>query len=218
MGGELTKIWNAEKYKSFTVIDMLGTRYVKDNTAEDKKNTVSDEALKSLEGKMGKEQLEFLKNAKNAKRPDPKFLFYESLWTEYFPLTLSHPFEPNLEFKYIGKAEAGGQIANVVEVKSESGKTYRLVFDAKTNYLLMMLYSYKSDGGDFGGAFDGEREFKYYFSKREKIGNFLIPKQIKVESKFTPLGSKETKLFSQIIDVEDFSLNPELKESIFEIK
>lgn len=218
LGGETTNIWNGEKYKSFTVIDMFGVRTVKDNTAEDKKTTISDETLKKMEGKMGKEQLEFLKNARNAKRPDLKLSLIEDLWTNLFPLILSHPFEPDLQFKYIGKAGSKGQIANIVEVKSKSGKTYRLFFDSITNYLLMMTYGYSSNSGNYGGVFDGDREYKYYFSNRETLGNITIPKQIKVETKFTPLGSKETKEFYNTIDIVEFSLNLELKESIFEIK
>ncbi|HRH46308.1 MAG TPA: hypothetical protein PKY82_31980 [Pyrinomonadaceae bacterium] len=219
LGSEATHIWNGEKYKSFLVMDLGGNRTVKDTTNQNKSNNgPSDETLKSLEGKIDKRQLDFLKNIRNAKRPDPKLSLIEDLWTNLFPLTLSHPFEPDLQFKYIGKAESKGQFANIVEVKSKSGKTYRLFFDSITNYLLMMTYGFSSNSGEVGGMFDGDREFKYYFSNRQKFGNILVPKQIKSESIFKPLGSSEIKQFYSTYNVEEFSINPDLKESLFEIK
>ena len=135
------------------------------------------------------------------------------MWTELFPLILAHPFEKDLNFNYIGKAKANNVTANVVDFKPKNGKNYRLLFDAETNYLLMMIVNYKRDDP----FFIGDVETKYYYSERELSGDILIPKKIKVENKQTAAGQKP-KIGFQNIEILEFKFNPELKESLFEIK
>jgi hypothetical protein len=195
-------LWNGAKHKRLSEFEAMGQIVVRDTTD----SSQNGESLKLLEGKTDKEKLEMLKKAR---AKDPKENFYNQIWFGLFPLVLSNPFEPNLEFKYVGKAQSSNQTANVVDVKAKNGKSYRLLFDSQTNYLLMMIENYKGDDGDY--------EIKYYYSNREKVNNVLIPKKIKVESKFTSTG-KEPRISYSTIDVLEFKLNPELKESIFEIK
>jgi hypothetical protein len=72
-----TKIWNGEKYKALSEIDMLGTRTVKDVT--NLRN--NKEILKNLEGRIDKEKLEKLKNVRET---DPKEDVLNRIWTEFF--------------------------------------------------------------------------------------------------------------------------------------
>ncbi|MFV0390266.1 MAG: hypothetical protein ACK5NT_16110 [Pyrinomonadaceae bacterium] len=215
---ESIEIWNGEKFKSLLVIDILGNRSVMDTTNRNSNDTISDNSLSKMEGKIDKKKLDAMKSAKSTKKTDPKVALQSKLWTDLFPLILSHPFESNLQFKYIGKAESKGKFANVVDVTSMTGQTYRLFFDSETNLLLMMTYNRTDNKGDFGGAFDGYREYKYYFTNREKMNGLLIPRQIKGETIFKPKDGAEVKHLYTTIEVEELQINPEINESIFEIK
>lgn len=198
---KITNIWNGEKYKALSEVDMLGTRTVRDTT--NLRNT--KEILKNFEGKIGKEKLEKLRKVGET---DPKDNVYNRIWTDFFPLTLIHPFEQKLEFTYAGKAESSNRTANIVDTKSANNKSYRLLFDSETNHLLMMIVSYQ--------GFDGDYETKYYYSNRESAGGILIPKKIKAEHKFTPTGAA-SKISYLNIDVEEFSLKPEFKPNLFDV-
>lgn len=200
-----TKTWNGEKYKSFYEMNFGGQRIVKDDTNLDRNNT-----LKKAEGIIAKDKLEVLKNAP---RLDPKDVLVESMWTELFPLILTHPFEPNLKFNFVGKAKANGITANVVDFKPKNGKSYRLLFDTETNYLLMMIVNYKRSDP----FFTGDVEIKYYFSDRELTEGVSIPRKIKVENKRTASG-QPPKIDYSNIDILEFKLNPEFKKEMFEIK
>lgn len=202
----LTRTWNGEKYKSmFESESASGQRTIKDVTAQENKPL-----SKSVSDVIGKKTTAALENSRKA---DPKNIFTESLWTSLFPLILSHPFEKNIEFKYVGKAKSNDKTANVIEVKPANGKTYRLLFDTETNYLLMMIVSHK----EINDRFVGDVEEKYYFSERELTNGLLIPKKIKIEKKATPKGeSPVVKFFN--VEIVDFKLNPKFSEKIFEIK
>lgn len=202
---QLTRTWNGEKYKSIYESESSGQRTVTDMTNQE--NNPLSEKVSNIIGKKTTAALQ------NSQRADPKKIFTESLWTSLFPLILSHPFEKNIEFKYVGKAKSNDKTANVVDVKPSDGKTYRLLFDTETNYLLMMIVSHK----ETNERFVGDVEAKYYFSERELIGGVLIPKKIKVESKATPSGQSPIIKFSNI-EILDFKLNPTLDEKMFAIK
>lgn len=202
----LTRTWNGEKYKSMYESDSpSGQRTIQDITAQENKPL-----SKNVSDVIGKKTTAALQNAQKA---DPKNIFKESLWTSLFPLTLSHPFEKNMEFKYVGKAKSNDKTANVVDVKPANGDTYRLLFDSETNYLLVMIVSHK----ETNERFVGDVETKYYFSERETINGVLIPKKIKVEQKATPVGKDPIIKFSNI-EILDFKLNQTLDEKIFGIK
>ena len=203
---QLNRTWNDDKYKAiFESESSSGQRTVKDITAEENKPL-----SKNVSNVIGKTTTSALQNSRKA---DPKKIFKESLWTSIFPLILSHPFEKNIEFKYVGKAKSNDKTANVVDVKPSDGKTYRLLFDSETNYLLLMIVSHK----ETNERFVGDVEAKYYFSERELINGVLIPKKIKVEKKATPLGQSPITGFSNI-EMLEFKLNPTLDEKIFKIK
>jgi hypothetical protein len=202
----LTRTWNGEKYKSmFESESSSGQRTVKDVTAQENKPL-----SKTVSNVLGKKTTAALQNSQ---RVDLKNIFMGSLWTSLFPLILSHPFEKNIEFKYVGKAKSNDKTANVVDVKPSDGKTYRLLFDSETNYLLMLIVTHK----ETNDRFVGDVEEKYYFLERELIGGVLIPKKIKVEKKATPVGKSPITGVSNI-EILDFKLNPTLDEKIFKIK
>lgn len=202
---QLTRTWNGKKYKSISETELSGQRIVRDTTNEENKPI-----SKSVSDVIGKKTAAALQNSRKA---DPKTIFTESLWTSLFPLILSHPFEKTVKFEYVGNAKSNDRTANVIDVKPASGKTYRLLFDSETNYLLMMIVSFKVNN-DSGV---GDIEEKYYFSERELTDGLLIPKKIKVEKKTTPEGKSPIVRFSNI-EILDFKLNPKFDEKIFEIK
>jgi hypothetical protein len=203
---QLTRTWNEDKYKAmFESESSSGQRTFKDITAE--KTKPVSQAVSDVIGKKTTAALQ------NSQKADPKNIFMQSLWTSLFPLILSHPFEKNIEFKYVGKAKSNDKTANVVDVKPANGKTYRLLFDTETNYLLMMIVSHKESND----RFVGDVEVKYYFSERELINGILIPKKIKVEQKATASGQSPITRFSNI-EILEFKLNPTLDEKIFNIK
>lgn len=208
-----TSTWNGTKYKAIVDAVMLGQRSVADITKSSLNSSLNSELVDKIGNKIGKEKAEQLKRYR---KKDPKEQFYlNNIWQGLFPLTLIQPFEQNLEYKYIGKAKSGSQVANVVDVTSPSGTAYRLLFDSETNYLLMMMESH--EGQSMSGV-DGTYETKLYFSNRKKIDNVLIPTQIKIEYKFIPKTDKEPKISYEIIDILEFKLNPEFKKDMFEIK
>ena len=200
------RTWSDEKYKSILERESFsGQRIIKDITAEENKPL-----SKAVSDVLGKKTTTAIQNSQ---RVDPKNIIIGSLWTSLFPLILSHPFEKNIEFKYVGKAKSNDKTANVIDVKPTNGKIYRLLFDSETNLLLMMIVSFKESNE----RFNGDVEEKYYFSERELINGVLIPKKIKVEQKATPLGQAPITKFSNI-EIVDFQLNPTLNEKNFEIK
>ncbi|MGI8495503.1 MAG: hypothetical protein ACR2L1_09365, partial [Pyrinomonadaceae bacterium] len=202
---QLTRTWNGKKYKSISETDLFGKRTVRDTTNEDSKPI-----SKNVSDVIGKKTAAALQDAQKA---DPKSIFTESLWTSVFPLVLSHPFEKNIKFEYAGKAKSNETTANVIDVKTANGKKYRLLFDSETNYLLMMIVSFRVTND----RFVGDVEDKYYFSEYELTDGLLIPKKIKVEKKATPEGkSPVIKFFN--IEILDFKLNPKFDEKTFEIK
>lgn len=200
-----TNTWNDGKYKSLSEMEYMGTKMIKDNTDSDRKNT-----LGVLKGRISKDKLDVLENTS---RKDPKEVLIESMWTELFPLILTHPFEQNLEFNYVGKAQSNNKTADVVDFKPKNGKSYRLLFDRETNYLLMMIVNYKRNDP----FFIGDVETKYYFTNRELTNGISIPKKIKVENKQTAPG-KPPKIGYSNIDILEFEINPEFKKDMFDIK
>lgn len=204
-------IWNEERYKKTSeIVTPDGKRTVRDITDN---NPINSEKLNMLKGKIDKEKLEQLKKLSSIKQEDPKQSFINQIWTDFFPLVLIHPFEQNLNFKYVGKAESNNRIADVVDVVSQNGRTYRLFFDAKTSYLIMMIEEHE----ETTNGFDAKYERKYYFSEWQKINEAFIPKTIKIEIKSTPKEG-ETKTSYEDIEIIDFKLNPDLKDKMFDIK
>ena len=203
--GQLTKTWNGKKYKSIFETEFSGQRIVRDTTNEENR-TIS----KNVSDVIGKKTAAALQDVRKV---DPKIIFTESLWTSIFPLILSHPFEKTVNFEYVGKAKSNDRTANVIDVKPANGKAYRLLFDSETNYLLMMVVSFK----ETNDRFVGDIETKYYFSERELTGGLLIPRKIKIEEKITPEGKSPIVKFSNV-EILDFKLNPKFDEKIFEIK
>lgn len=192
-----TSIWNEKRFKQTTETELNGIRKISDTT-----NSISmDSANKTL----GRTKLNMI----GIKPPDPKIVFINKLWDVVFPLILMDPIERQTKFEYIGRAQAGEQIASVVETKSASGRVFQLLFDEKTSNLLMTIEKSKTSKGD--------SEVRYYYSDREKKDNVLIPTKIKIEYKFTPNAGEPPKIFYVYIDIVSFELNPEVKPELFKV-
>lgn len=194
-----TSVWNGEKYKKLS-------EYV----APDGQRTIRDTTKQEMSGNLANfvKDKETLEKIKKASAIDPKTRMNDGLWSEIFPLILTHPFETRAEFKYVGKAQSASGEANIIDTTSASGRSIRLFFDVKTNQLLMLIEKYT--------GFDGDYETKYYYSNREAADGVLIPKKIKVEHKYTATG-KAAKVTYSYIDVVEFKINPKFKPNFFDV-
>lgn len=191
-----TSIWNENKYRQTTEFEINGVRTVKDTTA-----TVSIDSLNQLANKADLKKI-------NVKPIDSKIIFSNGLWKVAFPFLLMHPIERQTKFEYMGRAQAGEQIANLVQTNSAGGHVFQLFFDEKTSNLLLMIEKWKESDRDY--------EVKYYFSNREKRGDVLIPTKVKIEHKVTSAG-QSPKIAFEYIDVVGFEVNPVIKPEIFKV-
>lgn len=194
-------MWNGSAYKATSEVESFGQRNIFDITERSLNKTISS-TLTSKDGN------QIGNKSKIYERDTPKEYFFQDIWKLYFPITFDQPFEKNLEYRYVGKAKSDKQIANVIDVESKNNRKYRFLFDEKTNHLLLLIESFKSKRG--------YNEKKYYYTNREVVNGLSIPRKIKIEEKFTPTG-EEPRFSFVYITIEEFKLNPELKESMFDI-
>lgn len=192
----VTSIWNENKYRQISEYEMNGERRVRDTTA-----AVSIDSLNQLANKTNSKKMD-------VKPIDKKLVFSNGLWQVAFPFLLTHPIERQTKFEYVGRAQAGEQIANLVQTKSVGGHVFQLFFDEKTSNLLLMIEKWKESDRDY--------EAKYYFSNREKRGDILIPTKVKVERKVTPAG-QSPKINFEYVDVVGFEINPTIKPDTFKV-
>jgi hypothetical protein len=192
-----TNVWNNKKFKQTMESEFNGIRTVRDTT-----EGISIGSLDGLLSKTNSKKIDVKPN-------DPKVALSNDLWMSVFPFTLKHPIEDQVKFEFIGRAKAGEQTANFVQVKSVGGHLFQLFFDEKTNNLLLMIEKFKESEKVF--------ETKYYYSNREKRDNILIPTKIKVERKITDTGQTPKTVY-EYIEVVGFEVNPEIKKDLFEIK
>lgn len=200
-----TSIWNGSQYKKYSESNIEGQITRRDVTDEGLTNEQLKAISKNAPGMTGEQ----LKRIQSVRGKSPEDALNQQLWTQLFPIILFNPLNPNVEYEYVGKAEASGKTANIVDVKSKYDRSIRMFFDTETNLLLMMTQKYK--------GFDGDYEINYYFSNQELAEKVLIPKKIKIENKYTPTG-KDTRTTYIDTDVLEFKLNSEFKKDMFEIK
>lgn len=195
-GGLNRRIWNQTKFRETAEFDSDdGQRHVVDTTNGIQLNQNVLSATKSKKS--------------DIKSPDSKAAaFSDDLWEMVFPLIFNHPLESSAKFEYVGRAQAGEQIANFVQTTSASGRTIQLFFDEKTNDLLLMIEKFKKPGRDF--------ERKLYYSNRENRNGVVMPTKIKIEHKITVTGQPPLTLY-EYVDLLGFEPNPTIKPEIFKV-
>lgn len=116
-------------------------------------------------------------------------------------------------FSYVGKAEAEGTKADVLELSLSPLNKVRFFFDEKTHLLLLVIQ--EVDGKDTKG------KVFYYFSDYKLKSGVLVAHKINLESENTinrELGGKnistDVKLISEMT-TEKFEINPVLKAEVF---
>ena len=131
----------------------------------------------------------------------------QDLWVDLFPLLLKMPWDSTVKFKYVGKADANGKRANVLELVSlgnlpEETRTskaqVKLFFDEKS-YLLLLI-TQKS----FSGS--GTLETKYHFYNYEVIDGLKVAKKISIESNL-PTKNGNEKISTETI-IKELQINP----------
>jgi hypothetical protein len=141
---------------------------------------------------------------------DPKTNFLGKMWYHIFPVLLIASFEPTAKFEFVGKAEAGEQRADVIDVKSDYYRKFRLFFDEKTHLLLMMTVRLEKSEGFF--------DEKYYFSNYTLMDGLMIPKTIMNQNEdLTKEGKLVKKYVQNFTTIEEFKLNPQFGKNIFEV-
>ncbi|NNE97966.1 MAG: hypothetical protein HKN25_02970 [Pyrinomonadaceae bacterium] len=162
------------------------------------------------------------------KRNEPSNLtgseLFLSLVDSIHPFLLQRPGMAELRFTFLGKAEADGITANVLERVSDSGRsdragsTTRYFFDSVTNLLLLVTSKSVTDSLEIKSS--------AFFSAHGIKGGIKIPTKIKTEQE-TIVKGKTTKAVGTMIEsktkkitvlsVEDFEINPKFHPDIFEI-
>lgn len=151
---------------------------------------------------------------------------------EFYPFLLQSAGADEWKFKYIGKAEAEGITADVLEFipdpnaeisnlakKQNPKSTTRYFFDSKTKLLLMTTVDTESDLVKI--------KTSMYYANHKMISGILIPTKIKIEQE--TIMKKQMKILGMTITsnkshkitdltVEGFEINLEFPPDIFEIK
>jgi hypothetical protein len=133
----------------------------------------------------------------------------EEVFFILFPILLesSHLFP--LEFKHVGKAELGGEKADVLEAALNKEIKIRLFFDEKTRLLKMLLTESKFKNGS-------ESEEKRFYSDYKNVEGLMIAKKINIETKQI---SKRLNFQSvEELILKSVKINPTFKPSFFEVK
>ena len=120
------------------------------------------------------------------------------------PIIIDFAFIPT-EFRYLGVARAENSTADVIEAKLSNGKNFKLLFDKKTNRLVMMLLTYIDDGK--------QQNRKFYFSNYKKHNGLMIPHKIIM----TGISTRNTNIYVEK-NLIKFESNPKFKPETFEIK
>lgn len=134
-----------------------------------------------------------------------------------FPLLLDTTWMNGRPLIYIGKADTGGARADILEVKTDTGRQTRYYFDEKTHLLLMM-----TDEVSRGNL---SSRLSSYFSDYQLVDGLLMAKKIYTETETT--DEKEIEMAGKVlkasnktrtireIDVKEFKLNPKSKPGVF---
>lgn len=125
-----------------------------------------------------------------------------------FPIILESPAYP-LEFHYIGKAEADGQRADVLEAVLHDESSLRLFLDEQSHLIKLLINTGKYPQG-------GEYEEKRFLSDYKENSGLMVASKINIESnQSTKFGNAET--YEEMI-VKSFKINPTFKPNFFEVK
>jgi len=145
-----------------------------------------------------------------------------------FPLTLTDIFGNAPKFNYLGKADAEGISALVLEAGSNGEsrlieqtkvRRTRYFFDAKSYLLVLVTTEFESENVISSKSI--------YFSEYKSFGGILIPTKIKEESKLVSkfdvsIGRLKIKPSKTLrvtdITINEFEINREFPKAIFKIK
>lgn len=126
----------------------------------------------------------------------------KSAFPRLFPLVLDKFQCFPVEFDYVGIAESKDGRASIIEANSPDGVTYRMFFDDKTHFLLMMFEtSILKD--------KRKRERRFFYSDYKQMGDLLVPSVVKIE--------KDGKLV-ETREIRALNLKPTFKAGMFNVK
>ena len=116
-------------------------------------------------------------------------------------------------FTYVGKAEAEGTKANVLELSLSPSQKLRFFFDEKTHLLLLAMQEIDEK--------DTKGKTSYYFSDYKLKSGVMVAHKINLESESTinqEVGGKSISTDVKIVSeaaIEEFEINPALKAEVF---
>lgn len=123
------------------------------------------------------------------------------LFLDLFSLALDYSWYPEVDFKFIGVAEAAGAKADTIEATLPGGRKYRLFFDQQT-HLLLLASETKMEANK-------EVVTKYFFSAYREEDGLLIAHTITTEKDGNVTGEKQ---------IKRLVINPTFKPDYFAIK
>ena len=156
---------------------------------------------------------------------ESKEVVQKGLWLDLYPILLNLPWNRAPKFKYIGKAEADGTRADVLEMiltrdaVDNIQKQIRLFFDENTHRLLMIIIETSSS--------KTRSQTTHYYSDYQEMDGLVLARKINTEtvfsdqSGFEAAGIKSTGVVIRTTTeavIEEFRVNPVFDSKIFEVK
>jgi len=169
--------------------------------------------------------LEELLSAEGLPIKSPRSVADSDLRAELFPFLLYAPVGNAPKFNYVGRAEADGKKADVLEMQPDDAltgavkQTTKYFFDSESHLLLLITKDYSFDGI--------EKSISTYFSGHQLMAGLLIPTKIKEESKVVSkktievmglksTGSEQNKITELMVN--KFEIGRQFPDKLFEIK
>jgi hypothetical protein len=137
-----------------------------------------------------------------------------------FPLLLDTTWMNGKPLMYIGRADAGDTRADILEVKTDTGRRTRYFFDEHTHLLLMMT--------DEVSRGDLSSKVSAHYSDYQLVDGLMIAKKINTEMETTDekeievkgktlKASNKSKTIREM-NVREFKVNPKSKPELFAVK
>lgn len=125
-----------------------------------------------------------------------------------FPIILASPNYTPLDFHYVGKAEANGEKADVIEVILHDNSNFRIFFDEKSHLLKMTISNFKNQNLSLAET--------RFFSDYTEVNGIMVANKINIETK------QSSKLFNselfEEMTLKSIKFNPTFKPNLFDVK
>lgn len=154
----------------------------------------------------------------NAKKAITKESIQKGVSSRLFPILLDMKLMSDVTFVFIGKAEAGNNKADILEIETNTGRQTRYFFDEKTHLLLMVTDEISKDGKS--------SKTSTYFSDYQIFDGILVAKKVNTETESSvenmevEIMGKKQKISTKLKTITEtilteFKINPKFKPETF---